>query len=100
LPELLLHVPTGKKLLFKLMDPRHHAAAAAHFSLERANAFVSFTAPHGRAMAPAGGVTVSGTLDSACLDLYVAMGHSREELKDTLRVGRRFPSRGMKKTSP
>jgi GNAT superfamily N-acetyltransferase len=87
LPELMRHVPTGRKLLFKLMDPRHQAAAAALFSLERANAFVSFTAPQGRPFVPADGVTVSGTLDSACLDIYIAMGHSREELKDHFENG-------------
>jgi GNAT superfamily N-acetyltransferase len=90
LPGLLLHVPTGKKLLFKLMDPRHHAAAAALFSLERANAFVSYTAPQDRPFVPADGVTVSGTLDSACLDIYAAMGHSREELKDHFESGQAF----------
>jgi ribosomal protein S18 acetylase RimI-like enzyme len=100
LPELLQHVPTGKKLLFKLMDPRHHAAAAAHFSLERANAFVSFTAPLGRALAPADGVTVSGTLDSACLDLYVAMGHSREELKNHFASGQALSFTWYEKDKP
>jgi ribosomal protein S18 acetylase RimI-like enzyme len=81
LPELLRHVPKRGKLLFKLLDPQHHSSARSFFSLERVNAFVSYTAAPGKHYAAANGVTVSGTLDSACLNLYAGMSHSREELK-------------------
>jgi GNAT superfamily N-acetyltransferase len=87
LPELLRHVPTRRSLLFKLMGPCQQAAAAALFSLERVNAFVSYTAPQDRPFVPADGVTVSGIPDSACLNIYAAMGHSREELKDRFESG-------------
>jgi hypothetical protein len=81
LPELLRHVPKRGKFLFKLLEPQHHTAVRSFFSRERVNAFVSCTAAPGKHYAAANGVTVSGTLDSACLKLYAGMGHSREELK-------------------
>ena len=81
LPELLQHVPRGKKLLFKLMDPRHNTLVQGFFGLDRVNAFVSYTAPPGKLYASVDGVTVSGMPGDACLDIYAALGHSREELK-------------------
>jgi ribosomal protein S18 acetylase RimI-like enzyme len=80
LPELLAHVPRGERLLFKLMDPRHNTLVRRFFSLERVNAFVSYTAPPDKLYASAEGVTVSGMPGDACLDLYAALGHSREEI--------------------
>ena len=87
LPELLRHVPAGGKLLFKLRDPQHHTWVRRFFSLERVNAFVSYTAAPGKLYAAADGVTVSGVPDSACLDLYAALGHSREELRTRFAKG-------------
>ena len=87
LPELLRHVPADGKLLFKLRDPQHHAWVRRSFSLERVNAFVSYTAAPGKLYAAADGVTVSGVPDSACLDLYAALGHSREELRTRFAKG-------------
>ncbi len=87
LPELLRHVPTGRRLLFKLMDAQHHAGVGTLFSLQRVNAFVSYTAPPSKLFAAADGVTVSGKPDSACLDLYAGLGHSREELKTHFESG-------------
>jgi RimJ/RimL family protein N-acetyltransferase len=87
LPELLQHVPTQAKLLFKLIDPQHQAATAKFFSLERANAFISFTAPADKPFSISASVTVSGALDSACQDFYTAMGHSRDELKTHFESG-------------
>jgi ribosomal protein S18 acetylase RimI-like enzyme len=80
LPELLRHVPSGESLLFKLRDPRHNAVVRGFFNLERVNAFVSYTEAPGKLYAAADSVTVAGMPGSACLDLYAAMGHSREEL--------------------
>jgi ribosomal protein S18 acetylase RimI-like enzyme len=80
LPELLAHVPRGQRLLFKLMDPRHNTVVRRFFSLELINAFVSYTASPDKLYASAEGVTASGMPGEACLDLYAALGHSREEL--------------------
>ena len=81
LPELLQHVPTPATLLFKLMDPGHTSVVEGFFSLARATAFVSYTAPANTPFAAAEGVAVSGRPSGACLDLYAALGHSREELR-------------------
>jgi ribosomal protein S18 acetylase RimI-like enzyme len=80
LPELLTHVPGGKRLLFKLVAPQHSTVVRRFFSIERVNAFVSYTAPPGTLYDSAEGVTVSGMPSDACLDLYAALGHSRQEL--------------------
>lgn len=80
LPELLQHVPRGKRLLFKLMDPHDRLQVSRFFGLERATAYVSYTAPAGRRYPAALDVAVSGNPSDACRDLYAAMGHSREEL--------------------
>ena len=80
LPELLARVPRGERLLFKLMEPQLNTLVRRFFSLERVNAFVSYTEAPGKLYAAADGVTVAGMPGSACLDLYAAMGHSREEL--------------------
>jgi ribosomal protein S18 acetylase RimI-like enzyme len=88
LPELLRHVPSGGSLLFKLRDPRQNALVGGFFSLERVNAFVSYTEAPGKLYAAADGVTVAGMPGSACLDLYAAMGHSREELRTHFANGR------------
>jgi ribosomal protein S18 acetylase RimI-like enzyme len=87
LPELLQQVPRGKKLLFKLMDPRHNNVVRGFFSLERVTAFVSFTAPPGKLYAQMDCVTVSGMPGDACLDIYAALGHSHEELKPQFASG-------------
>ena len=60
LPELMAHVPRGERLLFKLRGPHHYALVRRFFSLERVNAFVSYTAPPDKLYASAEGVTVSG----------------------------------------
>jgi len=88
LPDLLRQVPSGRRLLFKLMDAQHPAVVGTFFRLQRVNAFVSYTAPPGKRFAAADGVTISGLPDSACLDLYAKMGHSREELKTQFASGR------------
>jgi ribosomal protein S18 acetylase RimI-like enzyme len=87
LPELLRHVPRGERLLFKLMDPQHSILVRAFFSLQRATGFVSYTAPPAKMFAAADGVTASDMPDSACLDLYAAMGHSRDELNEYFKSG-------------
>jgi ribosomal protein S18 acetylase RimI-like enzyme len=86
-PELLQHVPRRERLLFKLMDPQHPIVVRTFFSLQRANAFISYTAPPGKAFAAADGVTASDMPDSGCLDLYAAMGHSRDELREYFKSG-------------
>jgi RimJ/RimL family protein N-acetyltransferase len=87
IPELLRHVPAGRRLLFKLMDAQHHAVVGTYFRLRRVNAFASYTAAPGKRFAAADGVTISGLPDSACLDRYAEMGHSREELKTQFAIG-------------
>ncbi len=62
------------------MDPQHTILTSSFYSLDRVNAFVSYTAPPGKRHASADGVTVSDLPDIACLDLYAAMGHSPADL--------------------
>ena len=87
LPELIRHIPRGERLLFKLMDPGHLARVRRFFSLERVNAFVSYTAPMDTGFASSNDVAVSGLPDRACMDIYTAMGHSPDELSKYFQSG-------------
>jgi len=87
LPVLIRHIPRGERLLFKLMDPGHVTWVRGFFSLERVTAFVSYTAPPGTKFAAADNVAVSDLPDSACLDLFAAMGHSPDEIRKYFKTG-------------
>jgi RimJ/RimL family protein N-acetyltransferase len=82
LTELLRYVSPAQKLLFKLLDPQHHELVHTLFDIERVNAYISYTTPSGVLFSAARDVVMSAVLDNACLDLYAAMGHARDELKN------------------
>ncbi len=84
---LLRHVPRDRRLVFKLHDERHVAAVREGFSVERVNAFVSYAPSGGRRWRTPQGVAVSRAPAEACLDIYAALGHSRDELRPLFASG-------------
>lgn len=78
---LLPYIPTEGNLVFKLTDPIIRAVIEQAFQLTRVTAYISYTTRAGQTFAPAAQVRVASHLDEGCLDLFVAQGHTRNEVE-------------------
>jgi GNAT superfamily N-acetyltransferase len=85
--QLLAFVPRGLPLVFKLLDDADRQTVAQLFGLRRATAFVSYTAPAGQHFAPSSIVHIAEHVDEACLALYAAQGHAREDMSSYFATG-------------
>lgn len=88
--DLLLHVPRGTGLVFKLMNEGDRAVVGSVFPLQRATSFLSFTAAS--AFSPDANARITIRPDDATLGLFEAQGHARDWLWPLLDSGRAFAS--------
>jgi len=85
---LLQHLPRDGGIVFKLPHDADLAPIAAHYSLIRRTAFISFTAAGGYAPDP--GVLVTSQPGDTAFELFEEQGHERSWLEPMLRTGRAF----------
>jgi hypothetical protein len=85
---LMQHLPRHGGIVFKLPHDVDLAPIAAHYSLIRRTAFISFTSAG--AYAPDPGVLVTSQPGDAAFKLFEEQGHERSWLEPMLRAGRAF----------
>ena len=81
IPPLLAGLPTGRNLLFKLMDASHPAAVASIFPVRRVAAYHSFAPPPERRFECPPEVTVSSRLTDELLAVYTGQRHVADEVR-------------------
>lgn len=77
---LLPRIPSQRKLIFKLMDNDIQRLLAAHFTLQRVTAFLSFTATALDHFAAVPAVVVTNQVDDHLYPLFANQGHDATEL--------------------
>ena len=88
--ELLIHVPPGRRTIFRLATDADRAVVAESFALERRDAFLSFTGAGDRELAS--GAVVEADAAMAAYDLFAQQGHDAAWLAPLLEGGRAFTS--------
>jgi ribosomal protein S18 acetylase RimI-like enzyme len=83
---LMLHVPRGVGIVFKLSREDDLAPVRSHFAVKRRTAFVSFTSS--AAVERDADVRIRADPDDATLQLFAAQGHDRSWLEPLLQNGR------------
>lgn len=81
LQKLLVHLPRGCKVVFKLVNDRQLAAVQAAFPVRRITSFVSFTSRPGDRFKRYPGVQAAEWVQPGLYEMFAAQGHSREEVE-------------------
>jgi len=85
--QLLAFVPRDRPLVFKLIDDADRQTIEQVVGLQRATAFISYTAPPGSRFRAASAVRVTEQIDPACYPLYAEQGHSPDDLAQYAAAG-------------
>jgi GNAT superfamily N-acetyltransferase len=81
-PALQQLLPVNAKLVFKLQDMKYKEALSAHFTLEKARGFFSYSTTEGQVFQKDEEVLLTHTLDDRLIPLWAANHYSREEIED------------------